>query len=72
MGLMGAGGLTFGGIFAVLGAGSVHFFADAALLQEILLEAVDESAQQDVFLMDEGDGDVGNIGVVSAGNRFAV
>ena len=50
---------------AVGEAGAGHLFADAALLDELLLQAFDEVGQHGVGLVDEGDGYVGH-GLVGA------
>lgn len=41
-------------------AGAVHLFLDAALLLEVVLLPFNQSADEDIALVDEGDGNVGN------------
>lgn len=46
--------------FHPLLAGAVHLFLDAALLLEVVLLPFNQSADEDIALVDEGDGYVGN------------
>lgn len=61
-----------GPISSILRPCPVHLFFDAAVLQEALLDPLDEALEEDVLLMDEGDGDVGDSLVAAEADLLAI